>query len=111
MRRGPGIPADAVPLVLVAFGAGALGGTAIGGRLSDRRPMATTIPAAATTTLVLLALIPLSTAPAAAVVLIFLMALAVAARRGTTRVIAHGAAEARAPVPRDVDEATSTPRR
>ncbi|WP_326793535.1 MFS transporter (plasmid) [Streptomyces sp. NBC_00841] len=70
-----GIPAGAVPLVLVAFGAGALGGTAIGGRFGDRRPMATTLPAAAATALVLLALIPLSTTPAAAVVLVFLIAL------------------------------------
>lgn len=70
-----GIPAGAVPLVLVAFGAGALGGTAIGGRFGDRRPMATTIPAAAATALALLALIPLSTTPPAAVTLIFLMAL------------------------------------
>ncbi|MFE5374404.1 MFS transporter [Streptomyces mirabilis] len=70
-----GIPAGAVPLVLVAFGAGALGGTATGGRFGDRRPMATTIPAAAATALALLALIPLSTTPAAAVALIFLMAL------------------------------------
>ncbi|MFF9585334.1 MFS transporter [Streptomyces achromogenes] len=70
-----GIPAGAVPLVLVAFGAGALGGTAIGGRFGDRRPMATTIPAAAATALALLALIPLSTTPPAAVFLIFLMAL------------------------------------
>ncbi|MFE8950062.1 MFS transporter [Streptomyces sp. NPDC007856] len=71
-----GIPASAVPLVLVAFGAGALGGTVIGGRFGDRRPMATTIPAAAATALALLALIPLSTTPASAVALIFLMALA-----------------------------------
>ncbi|WP_329126321.1 MFS transporter [Streptomyces sp. NBC_01465] len=71
-----GIPTGAVPLVLVAFGAGALGGTAIGGRFGDRRPMATTIPAAAATTLILLALIPLSTTPVAAITLIFLMALA-----------------------------------
>lgn len=70
-----GIPAGAVPLVLVAFGAGALGGTAIGGRFGDRQPMATTIPAAAATALALLALIPLSTTPPAAVTLIFLMAL------------------------------------
>ncbi|MFF9526670.1 MFS transporter [Streptomyces achromogenes] len=70
-----GIPAGAVPLVLVAFGAGALGGTAIGGRFGDRHPMATTIPAAAATALALLALIPLSTTPPAAVTLIFLMAL------------------------------------
>ncbi|MFF4906412.1 MFS transporter [Streptomyces sp. NPDC001260] len=70
-----GIPVGAVPLVLVVFGAGALGGTVVGGRFGDRRPMATTIPAAAATALVLIALIPLSTTPAAAVVLIFLMAL------------------------------------
>ncbi|MGW6404552.1 MFS transporter [Streptomyces sp. NPDC055134] len=70
-----GIPDGAVPLVLIAFGAGALGGTAIGGRFGDRRPMATTLPAAAATALILLALIPLSTTPAAAIALIFLMAL------------------------------------
>ncbi|MFB7597382.1 MFS transporter [Streptomyces sp. NPDC056160] len=70
-----GIAAGAVPLVLIAFGAGALGGTAVGGRLGDRRPMATTISAAAATALTLLALIPLSTSPVAAVVLVFLMAL------------------------------------
>ncbi|MFF1711888.1 MFS transporter [Streptomyces sp. NPDC058268] len=71
-----GIPDGAVPLVLIAFGAGALGGTAIGGRFGDRRPMTTTIPAAAATALILLALIPLSTTPVAAIALIFLMALA-----------------------------------
>ncbi|MFI8872611.1 MFS transporter [Streptomyces sp. NPDC055243] len=71
-----GIPDGAVPLVLIAFGAGALGGTAIGGRFGDRRPMATTIPAATVTALILLALIPLSAVPAAAIALIFLMALA-----------------------------------
>ncbi|MGE6737275.1 MFS transporter, partial [Streptomyces sp. NPDC059900] len=71
-----GIPQGAVPLVLIAFGAGALGGTAIGGRFGDRRPMATTLPAAAATALFLLALIPLSAVPLAAIALIFLMALA-----------------------------------
>ncbi|MFE7788711.1 MFS transporter [Streptomyces sp. NPDC057460] len=71
-----GIVSRAVPLVLVAFGVGALGGTAIGGRLGDRRPMATTITAAAATALVLLALVPLSSGPVAAIVLVFLMALA-----------------------------------
>ncbi|MFD6358398.1 MFS transporter [Streptomyces roseolus] len=71
-----GIPAGAVPLVLIVFGLGALGGTAIGGRLGDRRPMATTLTAAAVTALALLLLIPLSTGPVTAVALIFLMALA-----------------------------------
>lgn len=70
-----GIPAAVVPLALVAFGAGALGGTTAGGRLGDRRPMATTITAAAATAVVLLLLIPLSASPVAAVVLVFLMAL------------------------------------
>ncbi|WP_353946440.1 MFS transporter [Streptomyces sp. HUAS MG91] len=70
-----GIPQGAVPLVLIAFGVGALGGTAIGGRLGDRRPMATTITAAAATAVTLLALIPLSSSSVAAVALVFLMAL------------------------------------
>ncbi|MFF3846851.1 hypothetical protein [Streptomyces sp. NPDC002328] len=70
-----GIPAGAVPLVLIAFGVGALGGTAVGGRLGDRRPMATTITAAAATALTLLALIPASNSPVPAVILVFLMAL------------------------------------
>ncbi|MGY3061525.1 putative MFS family arabinose efflux permease [Streptomyces sp. TE3672] len=64
------------PLVLIVFGLGALGGTAIGGRLGDRRPMATTITAAAVTALALCLLIPLSTGPVTAVALVFLMALA-----------------------------------
>ncbi|MFJ8948315.1 MFS transporter [Streptomyces sp. NPDC102395] len=71
-----GIPAGAVPLVLIAFGLGALGGTAIGGRLGDRRPMVTTITAAAATSLILLALVPASNSPVAAVILVFGMALA-----------------------------------
>ncbi|MBW8800791.1 MAG: MFS transporter [Streptomyces sp.] len=71
-----GIPAGAVPLVLVVFGLGALGGTAIGGRLGDHRPMLTTITAAAITALALVLLIPLSSGPVTAVALVFLMALA-----------------------------------
>ncbi|MGV9690290.1 MFS transporter [Streptomyces sp. NPDC003444] len=71
-----GIPAGAVPLVLVVFGLGALGGTAVGGRLGDRRPMATTLTAAAVTALALFLLIPLSTGPVTAVALVFLTALA-----------------------------------
>ncbi|WP_421107184.1 MFS transporter [Streptomyces sp. NEAU-S77] len=71
-----GIPEGAVPLVLITFGAGALGGTAIGGRLGDRRPMATTITAAAATALTLALLITLSASPVTATALVFLMALA-----------------------------------
>ncbi|VVJ21558.1 Uncharacterized MFS-type transporter [Amycolatopsis camponoti] len=70
-----GIPAGVVPLALIAFGAGALGGTAAAGRLGDRRPLTTTITAAAATAVVLFLMIPLSTSPVAAVVLVFLMAL------------------------------------
>ncbi|MFH9662493.1 MFS transporter [Streptomyces sp. NPDC017248] len=70
-----GIAAGAVPLVLVAFGAGALGGNTLGGRLGERRPMATTLTAAAATAATLLLLIPLSDNPVTTVVLVFLMAL------------------------------------
>ncbi|MFJ3445797.1 MFS transporter [Streptomyces sp. NPDC086081] len=70
-----GIAVSAVPLVLIAFGVGALAGTAIGGRLGDRRPMVTTITAAAATAVILLALVPGSDSAVTAVVLVFLMAL------------------------------------
>ncbi|MFI6038169.1 MFS transporter [Streptomyces sp. NPDC051315] len=70
-----GIPAGAVPLVLIAFGIGALSGTAIGGHLGDSRPMTTTITAAAATALILLALVPASNSPVAAIALVFGMAL------------------------------------
>ncbi|WP_372352331.1 MFS transporter [Streptomyces sp. KL116D] len=70
-----GIPAGTVPLVLIAFGIGALAGTAIGGRLGDHHPMATTITAAAATAVTLLVLIPASNSPVAAVALVFVMAL------------------------------------
>jgi DHA1 family inner membrane transport protein len=70
-----GIAQSIVPLVLIAFGVGALGGNTIGGRLGESRPMTTTITAAAATALTLLLLIPLSDSPVAAVALVFLMAL------------------------------------
>ncbi|MDH6622744.1 putative MFS family arabinose efflux permease [Streptomyces sp. LBL] len=70
-----GIPAGAVPFVLIAFGLGALGGTTTGGRLGERRPMVTTITAAAATALVLFLMIPLSTNAVTAIVLVFLMGL------------------------------------
>jgi DHA1 family inner membrane transport protein len=71
-----GVPAGAVPLVLIVFGLGALGGTAIGGRLGDRHPMAAALTAATVTALALLLLIPLSTGRVTAVALVFLTALA-----------------------------------
>ncbi|PBC65579.1 MFS transporter [Streptomyces sp. Tue6028] len=68
-----GIPGGAVPFVLIAFGVGALAGTATGGRLGERRPMGTTITAAALTALVLLLMIPLSTNAVTATALVLLM--------------------------------------
>ncbi|MFG3552369.1 MFS transporter [Streptomyces sp. NPDC047725] len=70
-----GIPANAVPLVLVAYGLGAVAGTTIGGRMGDRRPMTTTITGAAATALALALLIPLSTSAAPTIVLVALMAM------------------------------------
>jgi DHA1 family inner membrane transport protein len=49
-----GLAPALVPLVLVGFGAGALAGFLVGGRLGDRRPYATTIAAPAVTTILLL---------------------------------------------------------
>ena len=70
-----GIPAGAVPFVLIAFGVGALGGTTTGGRLGEHRPMATTLTAAAATALVLFLMIPLSAGAVTATILVFLMGL------------------------------------
>jgi len=69
------IPVRLVPLVLIGFGAGALGGTLTGGRLGDRRPLATTITAAAATALVLLALTVASGSAVLTVLLVVLMGL------------------------------------
>ncbi|MEU0673826.1 MFS transporter [Streptomyces sp. NPDC006172] len=49
-----GLAAGLVPLVLVGFGAGALAGFLLGGRLGDVRPHATTVTAAAATAVILL---------------------------------------------------------
>ncbi|MGC0397417.1 putative MFS family arabinose efflux permease [Streptomyces sp. SAI-126] len=68
-----GIPAGAVPMVLIGYGLGALLGTTVGGRLGDRHPLATLITSAATTTLVLLLLTLLSPSPVAAVILVTLL--------------------------------------
>ncbi|MFK0127084.1 MFS transporter [Streptomyces nigra] len=70
-----GIPVTAVPLVLVAYGLGAVAGTTIGGRMGDRRPMTTTITGAAATALALALLIPLSASAAPTIVLVALMAM------------------------------------
>ncbi|WP_421110650.1 MFS transporter [Streptomyces sp. NEAU-S77] len=55
-----GIAAGLVPLVLVGFGGGALVGFLVGGRLGDVRPYATTVMAAASATVILLAIALLS---------------------------------------------------
>ncbi|MFI0226781.1 MFS transporter [Streptomyces lydicus] len=68
-----GIAAGLVPLVLVGFGIGALAGSVIGGRLGDVRPHATTLVAAATATLLLLAICLLSGYATVTVVLIALL--------------------------------------
>lgn len=64
------LAAGLMPLVLAGFGAGALAGFLVGGRLGDVRPYATTIMAAAATTVILLAICLLSThaVPTAALV-------------------------------------------
>jgi predicted MFS family arabinose efflux permease len=62
--------------VLVGFGAGALAGTTTGGRLGDRWPLATTITAAASASVVLLLLTIWSHHTVAAIALVVLMGLA-----------------------------------
>ncbi|MFK3668958.1 MFS transporter [Leifsonia aquatica] len=68
-----GIPEAAVPLLFVAFGAGAVLGTNLAGRFADVRPLTTFITATAGTIAVLVALVPLSTNTVATFVLLFLL--------------------------------------
>ncbi|WP_329331223.1 MFS transporter [Streptomyces sp. NBC_00663] len=68
-----GLASALVPLVLVGFGAGALVGFLVGGRLGDVRPYATTITAAASTTVILLAICLLSGYAAPTIVLVALL--------------------------------------
>ncbi|WP_083898589.1 MFS transporter [Nocardia vinacea] len=51
-----GIPVPMVPMALAGFGIGALAGTALGGRVGDRRPLATIVAAVLLTSTTLLAL-------------------------------------------------------
>ncbi|MFE5753727.1 MFS transporter [Streptomyces massasporeus] len=69
------LAAALVPLVLVGFGAGALAGFLVGGRLGDRRPYTTTIAAAAVTTVLLLAICLVSAHPVPTVGLVALLGL------------------------------------
>ncbi|MFF3846864.1 hypothetical protein [Streptomyces sp. NPDC002328] len=68
-----GLAAGIVPLVLVGFGVGALAGFLVGGRLGDVRPHATTIVAAAVTTVLLLAICVLSAFSVPVIVLVALL--------------------------------------
>jgi predicted MFS family arabinose efflux permease len=71
-----GLPAWAVPVVLVGYGVGSLIGTNIGGRLGDRHPVRTFIGAAMVGTIVLALLIPLSVHPVATIVLVVVLGVA-----------------------------------
>ncbi|MEU6914291.1 MFS transporter [Streptomyces olindensis] len=70
-----GLAAGLVPLVLVGFGAGALAGFLLGGRLGDHRPHLTTIVAPAVTTVLLLAICLLAGHAAPTVTMITLLGL------------------------------------
>ncbi|MGN9846884.1 MFS transporter [Nonomuraea sp. H19] len=68
-----GVPIGSVPLVLAAYGVGAVLGTAAGGRVGDDRPLATMIVSAGATTLILCLLVFFSTSPGVTVVLVILL--------------------------------------
>lgn len=70
-----GLTEAAVPLVLVAYGIGALLGTNLSGRFGDRKPLTTFITAAIGAGLVLLLLIPLSSNAVPTVILAVLLGL------------------------------------
>jgi predicted MFS family arabinose efflux permease len=68
-----GVSVQAVPLVLIAFGIGAIVGTNVAGRLADRFPFGTFIAAAGGVAVVLLLLVPLSTGIVTTVILVILL--------------------------------------
>ncbi|HEY1641123.1 MAG TPA: MFS transporter [Streptosporangiaceae bacterium] len=70
-----GLPGRMIPVALIGFGAGALGGSVIGGRLGDRRPYATTLAASAATAVTLLAICLVSRHALPVVVLLVLLGL------------------------------------
>ncbi|MEU9411699.1 MFS transporter [Streptomyces sp. NPDC048281] len=71
-----GISAGWVSLVLIGYGLGALTGTNLGGRLGDRKPLATVTGAAIGAALILLLLIPLSAHAVPTIVLVVLLGMA-----------------------------------
>jgi DHA1 family inner membrane transport protein len=75
LTQRAGLPSSLVPLALVGFGAGALIGSVVGGRLGDHHPYATTLAAAAVTTAVLLAICIFSRQTLPTVLLVALLGL------------------------------------
>jgi predicted MFS family arabinose efflux permease len=73
-----------VPVVLVGFGIGALGGTALGGRVGDRCPLATI---AAAVSLTVVSLVVLACAASHAVIVVVLVVLLGASGLGTNPVL------------------------
>ncbi|MGI5427330.1 MFS transporter [Streptomyces sp. CA-179760] len=67
------LAAAVVPLAMLGYGVGALAGTSLGGRLGDRRPYGTLIPAAAVTAALLAAITLWATNSVAAVALVVLL--------------------------------------
>jgi predicted MFS family arabinose efflux permease len=70
-----GLASNLVPLALAGFGAGALMGSFLGGRLGDVRPYATTLSAAAATAAILLAICLFSRHELPTVILVALLGL------------------------------------
>ncbi len=75
LTENTGMAASAVPLVLLAYGLGALIGSNLGGRLGTHRPYGVLFTAAGATFLVLVGLALFSHSPSATVVLVFLLGL------------------------------------
>jgi predicted MFS family arabinose efflux permease len=73
LRNRTGLPDSAVPVGLALFGAGAVIGTVLAARYSDRFPWGTVLAATSTSFALILLLIPLSTMPAPTLLLIGLL--------------------------------------
>lgn len=71
LTENTGMAASAVPMVLLAYGVGALIGSNVGGRLGASRPYGVLFTSAAATFLVLVGLALFSHSPTATVVLVF----------------------------------------
>jgi DHA1 family inner membrane transport protein len=71
-----GFSTAAVPLILIGYGVGSLLGANAGGRLADRKPLATFIGAGVATAIVMALIVVLSGHPVAAVVLVVVLGVA-----------------------------------